>query len=89
MRVSISLANIPSVKGPVATMQMPSSGSFSTTLFITLIFLCDLIFHNENEPLPSDVLPSSKGEYIVVVKMIVEDNNYYGEKELTALLIIE
>lgn len=53
------------------------------------VFLCDLIFHNENEPLPSDVLPSSKGEYIVVVKMIVEDNNYYGEKELTALLIIE
>jgi hypothetical protein len=53
------------------------------------VFLCDLIFHNENEPLPNDVLPSSKGEYIVVAKLVVEDNNYYGEKELIAFLIIE
>lgn len=50
---------------------------------------CDLIFFNENEALPKDVLPSLKGEYIVVARLVVEDNNYYGEKELTAFMIIE
>lgn len=63
-----------------------SDTSNTTTIDVTQ---CDLIFHNENEPLSSEVLPSLKGEYIVVVKLTVVDNNYYGEKELTALLIIE
>ena len=64
----------------------PTNESMKLTINVTA---CDSIFHNENEPLPSDVLPSLRGEYIVVVKMVVEDNNYYGEKESTALLIIE
>ena len=64
----------------------PTNESMSLTINVTV---CDLIFHNENEPLPSDVLPSLRGEYIVVVKMVVEDKNYCGEKESTALLIIE
>jgi hypothetical protein len=68
------------------TISDPSNDEISTTIDVTL---CDLIFHNEEEPLPSEVLPSLKGEYIVVAKLIVIDNNFYGEKELTAILIIE
>ena len=65
---------------------VPSDESNSITYNVTM---CDLIFHNEEEPLPSDVLPSLRGEYIVFAKLTVEDKNYSGEKELIAILIIE
>lgn len=64
----------------------PSDELVASTIDVTL---CDMIFHNEKEPLESGILPSLKGEYLVVVKLVVEYNNYYGEKELTAFLIIE
>lgn len=64
----------------------PSNESMRTTVHVTT---CDQIFFNDDEALPSDVLPSLKGEYIVVVNLVVDNKNYYGEKELTAFLIIE
>ena len=64
----------------------PENPSIFTIIDLTT---CDVIFGNKDIPLPSNVFPSSKGEYLVVVKLVVEDPNYYGEEELTAFLIIE
>lgn len=50
---------------------------------------CDVIFHNQNDPLKDGLLPSLKGEYLVIAKLVVNDNNYYGEIEKVAFLIIE